>query len=124
MDLAAPMVAAPRRFDDHLIRLTRRADFIACSKGPWKARHSVVVQLRDRGDKDAPRVGFTASKKVGNAVARNRAKRRLREAARQILSPIARPGHDYVLVARPPTGAVDWERLLDDLGKALLTLHR
>ena len=110
-------------FTDTVGRLTRRADFVLCSKHAWKARKTVVVQLRDRGDDGLPRVGFTASKKVGNAVARNRAKRRLREAAKAVLVPVAKPGHDYVVVARPDTPTASWQRLLDDLEKALLTLH-
>ena len=116
-------MASPKPFDTNLDRLLRRADFVACSKGPWKARPTVVLQLRDRGDTDRPRVGFTASKKVGNAVLRARAKRRLREAARAVLSPQARAGYDYVLVARPATPACEWTRLLDDIEKALLTLQ-
>ena len=104
-------------------RIRRRADFLAASRAPWKARPTLVVQCRDRGDAHPARVGFTATKKVGNAVVRNRAKRRLRALAHQHLAPAARPGHDYVLVARPPTPAADWARLVDDFQKALLTLH-
>jgi len=108
-------------------RLTRRADFLACSRAPWRAKPSVVVQLRERGDTadilGGPRLGFTASKKVGNAVARNRSKRRLREAAREVLYPVAKPGFDYVLIARPQTVSVDYTRLLDDLQAALQRLH-
>ena len=105
-------------------RITRRADFLACSKAPWRARPSVVVQRRRRGDGGPPRLGFTASKKVGNAVARNRAKRRLREAARAVLYPVAEAGHDYVLIARPATVDCDWQGLLDDLRAALQRLAR
>ena len=116
-------MATAKTFDANLDRLLRRADFLACSKAPWKARPTAVLQLRDRADGARPRIGFTASKKVGNAVLRARAKRRLREAARTVLSPHARTGCDYVLVARPLTPACDWTRLLDDVEKALLTLH-
>jgi len=68
-------------------------------------------------------VGFTASKKIGNAVTRNRAKRRLREAVRQLLPRLAQPGVDYVLVARAATPDVLWARLLDDLQNALISLR-
>ena len=64
-------------------RMTSRPQFLAAAKGVSEARGAVVVQRLDRGD-DRPvvRLGFTATRKVGNAVVRNRAKRRLREAAR------------------------------------------
>ena len=70
------------------------------------------------------RVGFTASKKIGNAVARNRAKRRLRAAAREVLAQAARPGWDYVLVARPEaTIARPFADLLRDIAEALRSGH-
>lgn len=65
------------------------------------------------------RVGFTASRKVGGAVVRNRAKRRLRAAAAHILPDAGRPGTDYVLIARAATAARPFAALLDDLETAL-----
>ena len=68
---------------------------------------------------------FTCSKKVGNAVARNRAKRRLREAARLVLPGKGRPGWDYVLIGRAEvTAARPFDLLQDDLARALDQLHR
>lgn len=73
---------------------------------------------------DLIRVGFTCSKKVGNAVARNRAKRRLREVARLILPEAGRPGWDYVLVGRPEaTAERDFAALLEDMRRALAEVH-
>lgn len=104
-------------------RLTRRPQFLAAAKGRSEARGAVVVQRLDRGDGDpAVGVGFTATRKVGGAVVRNRAKRRLREAARRLLPLLATPGSDYVLIARTGTADRDWTRLLDDVSSALTRL--
>ena len=83
----------------------------------------MVVQARDRSDENALiRAGFTATKRIGGSVVRNRAKRRLREAARAMLPLHARPGHDYVFIARGGTALRPWERLLDDVKSALISL--
>ncbi len=68
------------------------------------------------------RVGYTASKKVGGAVQRNRAKRRLRALAREILAAEAAPGHDYVLIARSETVVRAYTDLKRDLRHALRRL--
>lgn len=65
------------------------------------------------------RVGYTVTKKLGGAVTRNRIKRRLRAAAREVVPGHAAPGHDYVLIARPSAADRPWEALLDDLRAAL-----
>lgn len=77
-----------------------RKDFLAAARAKRAHTPAFLLQIRNRGDDAPPRVGFTCSKKVGNAVARNRAKRRLREVARLTLTPLARPGHDYVFIGR------------------------
>jgi ribonuclease P protein component len=93
------------------------------AKAPSLARGAVVVQMRPRGDDDPTiRSGFTATRKIGGAVQRNRAKRRLREAARVMLPLHGRPGCDYVFIARGGTTAREWGRLLDDVKNALLSL--
>lgn len=104
-------------------RMTSRPQFLAAAKGVSEARGAVVVQRLDRGD-DRPvvRLGFTATRKVGNAVIRNRAKRRLREAARALAPLLAVPGSDYVFIARAGTVDRPWDRLLDDVKSALTRL--
>jgi ribonuclease P protein component len=83
----------------------------------------VLVQARDRRDgTDQVRVGFTATRRIGGAVVRNRAKRRLREAARATFPDLARSGCDYVLIARGGAGERPWARLLDDVKTALIRL--
>jgi len=87
----------------------------------------MVVQARRRPEGHAAtgtRVGFTCSKKVGNAVARNRAKRRLRAVARAVLPDLGHDGWDYVLIGRHGTTvAAPYETLLGDLRYALSKLH-
>ena len=104
-------------------RLTSRPQFLAAAKGVSEARGAVVVQRLDRKDDDTTvRLGFTATRKVGNAVIRNRAKRRLREAARALAPQLARSGSDYVFIARMGTADRSWDRLLDDVKSALTRL--
>ena len=100
--------------------LTRRGDFLAAARARKAAMPGLILQVRRRRDEEPARVGFTASKKVGNAVARNRAKRRLRALAREGLAPVARPGTDYVLIARrDATAGRTWSDLHADLAAAL-----
>lgn len=108
------------------VTLQQRADFLRTAQGRRQAVAGFLLQARDRGDGDPMvRVGFTCSKKVGNAVTRNRAKRRLRALARQVLPSAALPGWDYVLVGRPEaTVARGFSDLLADLGAALRQVHR
>jgi ribonuclease P protein component len=81
----------------------------------------VVVQALAVPDQPGLRLGFTCSRKVGNAVARNRARRRLREAARRVLAP-APAGWDIVLIGRPATVERAFPALVDDLSSALRRL--
>ncbi len=104
-------------------RLKTRPQFLAAAKGVSMPRGGVVIQALDRGDGDPTiKVGFTATRRVGGAVVRNRAKRRLREAARRLVPEYGRPGHDYVLIARMGTAERPWDRLLDDVKTALIRL--
>ncbi|MFT6452063.1 MAG: ribonuclease P protein component [Halocynthiibacter sp.] len=110
-----------------LVTLTQRADFLRAARARRQGTMSMMVQARKRSD-DEPasglRVGYTCSKKVGNAVARNRAKRRLREAARAVLPELGRPGWDYVLIGKAEaTAARDFNDLKNDLRYALKKLH-
>ena len=111
-------------------RLKSRAQFlrVAGTRRRWAAP-GLVLQVRrhrpDERDDDAVpavRVGFTASRKVGKAVARNRIRRRLRVVADRILPAHARPGHDFVVVARRAALTRPFPALLADLETALRRL--
>jgi ribonuclease P protein component len=104
-------------------RLRKRPDFLAAARASSFARGAVVLQMRPRGDDDPVlRVGFTATRKIGGAVVRNRAQRRLRAAAQALLPHYGRPGCDYVLIARSGAPTRPWARLLDDVKSALISL--
>ena len=105
-----------------------RAEFLRCARAGRQGTSGMMVQARQRRP-DEPftgiRVGFTCTKKVGNAVARNRAKRRLREVARLVLPAHGRDGWDYVLIGREAaTAARPFEDLQRDLISALKKLHQ
>ena len=108
-----------------MTHLTKRAEFLRAARGIRRVEGAVTLETCPSPEAGtAIRVGFTASKKIGNAVARNRAKRRLRAAASQLLPLLGRGGHDYVLVARGTTVARPFDDLLADLTKALAGAHR
>ena len=122
-------------------RLRRRREFLRVARGGRKwAAPGLVLQAREAagdrekareaagdrdkvreaaGDRDQARIGFTASRKVGNAVARNRAKRRLRAAVGEVMPACAAPGLDYVVIARAATVTRRYADLLADLKTAL-----
>ncbi|MBC7737995.1 MAG: ribonuclease P protein component [Candidatus Saccharibacteria bacterium] len=107
-----------------LTTLQHRADFLKAASARRHGAGSFMLQARFRADDHPPRVGYTASKKIGNAVARNRAKRRLRAAVHEALRPLAQAGWDYVLVARPQaTIARPFADLVADLRQALRAVH-
>ncbi len=109
-----------------IIPMKRRQDFLAASRGRRAVRPSVLVQARQREQEPcAPvRVGYTASRKVGGAVVRNRAKRRLRVAAAQALPRWGRSGWDYVLIARPgATAILPFAQLVRNLTDAIREVH-
>ena len=102
--------------------LTQRRDFQRAARGKRVAMPGFIVQSlrRPEGDVSGIRIGYTCSKKVGNAVARNRAKRRLREVARLILPQYGQPGMDYVLIGRRgATEDLPFTQLQTDMHKAL-----
>jgi ribonuclease P protein component len=118
-----PQATFPRS-GNPLETLRKRADFLAAARAKRHGTTGVHLQARPRGDDDPARVGFTCSKKVGNAVARNRAKRRLREIARLILPHEGRAGWDYVLVGRANiTANRDFNDLGADFQYALKRVH-
>ena len=108
-------------------RLKTRPDFLRAARGVRKVVPSVTLELcktpEPSAKSEAVRVGFTASRKIGGAVERNRAKRRLRAAAAALLPLYGVGGNDYVLVARPDTLTRPFAGLLDDLAAAFHAAH-
>ena len=104
-------------------RLTRRAAFLLVGgKGRKTPASGLVLQALARGDDGPVRLGFTVTKKVGNAVVRNRTRRRLREAARAVLKAEAVRGVDLVLIGRDSTRGRDFRLLIEDFRRALVKL--
>ena len=104
-------------------RLKQRADFLAAAAGVKVPATAFILQARGRGDAAPPRFGFTVSRKVGNAVERNRVRRRLREVVRLSVALPYRAGHDYVLIGRRTALALPFGRMVADFANALKRLH-
>ncbi|GGD21902.1 ribonuclease P protein component [Pyruvatibacter mobilis] len=109
-------------------RLKQRADFLKAARARRVAMPGLVLQMRKRSDAGTPgeaplRVGFTVTRKVGNAVVRNRAKRRLRAAVAAILPCYGLPGRDYVVIGRAGTLTRPFALLQGDLEQALARVH-
>jgi len=104
-------------------RLKQRADFLAAATGTKIPAAGFVLQARKRDDEGPVRIGFTCSKKVGNAVERNRVRRRLREVVRQAGSAPLRAGHDYVLIGRRAALRLPYARIAEEFSGALRRLH-
>ena len=101
-----------------------RAGFLAARSNGEKAlsRGLVIQAIENNGSHW--RIGLTASKKIGNSVTRNRARRRMRALARSYLVPLAQPATEYVLIARHDTVDADWQDMAKGLQKAIRYLHR
>lgn len=107
-----------------ITRLTRRPQFLAVAAAARKAvATSVVVQARQRDDAAAgeneARIGFTATKKLGGAVVRNRARRRIKAAVQLVAPERAKPGVDYVFIARAAVLKRPWAKILADVEQAI-----
>jgi len=124
-----PVTDSPSKSESYkalrLPRLKQRGDFLRTAKGAKAAMPGLVLQSRaQETPQTAPRVGFTVTRKVGNAVARNRAKRRLRAIADALLPTGGRAGFDYVLIGRTDTLTRPFTALRDDLHGALQRVHQ
>jgi ribonuclease P protein component len=104
-------------------RLTRRADFRAASQGARASAGAFALQARSRGDEPGIRVGFTVSRQVGNAVERNRVRRRLREILRLSAGGEMRDGHDYVLIGRRAALTLPFGEMKRELDATLRRIH-
>jgi len=102
-------------------RLKQRAEFLAAAEGVKVPAAAFVLQALKRSDEAAPRFGFTVSKKVGNAVERNRVRRRLRDIVRRTVGPAV--GHDYVLIGRRTALKLPFDRMIAEFEGALTRVH-
>lgn len=110
-----------------LSSLRVRRDYLAAAKAAKQVRRGLVLQARCRAPDEAAltpiRFGLTASKKTGNAVTRNRIRRRLRALAKALLPQYGQTGYDYVMIGRVYTPHRSWSALEKDLSSALRAIH-
>ena len=100
-------------------RLRKRAEFLAVRRGEKRRGRLVLLEVLDRGDAGPARVGFTVTKKVGNAAVRNRVRRRLKEAVRTHAAGDMQRGNDYVIVGREDVLAAPFAEIMTELSRRL-----
>lgn len=108
-------------WDAELRRLIKRSQFLRAARGNRAGRSAFLLQAVESADAE-PGLGFTVTKKMGNAPERNRIKRRLREAARACEAAFL-PRHDYVLVGRREALTLPFEKLVAELSGAIAKIH-
>jgi ribonuclease P protein component len=100
--------------------ITKRADFLSANRGKRFATSGFVLLVHDRNDDDpAIRLGITITKKVGNAVIRNRMRRRFRSLMREMLDDSGKAGADHILIGRGSGIEMDFGRLRADMQRGL-----
>jgi ribonuclease P protein component len=104
-------------------RLRHRADFLAAARGAKASATGFLLQALNRCEDGPVRVGFTVSRKVGNAVERNRVRRRLKEVVRLARPERMRRGYDYVLIGRRASLELTFRSLSEDFDRALDRVH-
>jgi ribonuclease P protein component len=106
-----------------LRRLRKRDEFMAVRRGEKRRGRLFLLEVLPRGDQDSPRVGFTVTKKTGNAVKRNRIRRRLKEALRVQAAGDMAAGNDYVIVGREDVLAAPFGQIAAELSRRIRNRH-
>ena len=95
-------------------KITKRPDYLRASKSKYFRSNSFIIQFYNRADTFGPRYGVTATKKIGNAIKRNKAKRRIRNLVKDLLPKYGKNGYDYVFIAKENLINEDWEVLKEE----------
>ena len=95
-------------------KITKRSDYLRASKSKYFRSNSFIIQFYNRADTLGPRYGVTATKKIGNAIKRNKAKRRIRNLVKDLLPKYGKNGYDYVFIAKENLINEDWEVLKEE----------
>ncbi len=95
-------------------KITKRSDYLRASKSKYFRSNSFIIQFYDRADNLGPRYGVTATKKIGNAIKRNKAKRRIRNLVKDLLPKYGKNGYDYVFIAKENLINEDWKVLKEE----------
>ena len=95
-------------------KITKRSDYLRASKSKYFRSNSFIIQFYNRADDLGPRYGVTATKKIGNAIKRNKAKRRIRNLVKDLLPKYGKNGYDYVFIAKENLINEDWKVLKEE----------